>query len=240
MNKLVMSALLFGTLAQAAGCIFTSDDSSSSGTATVNVSWTLLNDTDPANCPAGATTATIYAQRGTDQPFTDTYNCSDLSGASADLPEGDYTMWVEITDTSGATLYAQSEDFQISLTDGEVATADFQIDVANGFFDVSWVLDTNQQTPTTCAAVTAQNGVSVISTVAGNTNGVDSIFNCADGESPNKVTTDAVGIGQVVVSEELIDSTGAQIGNAPAINTNIDYGNEYVDLYTTPAVISLF
>lgn len=240
MKKLVMSALLFGTVAQAAGCIFVSDDSGTSGTATVDVTWTLLDDTAAAGCPAGGDTATIYAQRPEDtSPFTDIYNCSDGGGSAMDLPAGDYTIWVEITDSSGASLYAMSEDATVTLSDGELATANFDIDVANGFFDTSWNINDNTGAPVGCAGV-SNNGVSVLSTVSGTTGAVDSEYNCTDGEAPNKITTDAVGIGQIVVSEALLQpgTGGGAIGQSADINTEIMYGNQFVDLGTVD--INLF
>ena len=110
MKKLVMSALLFATAANAAGCIFVSGDDDASGTASVSASWTVLNDGASAACPPGATTAAVNAQRPEDSlPFVDLYNCEDGAGIADNLPAGDYDVWVELTDDSGAGLVAQSE-----------------------------------------------------------------------------------------------------------------------------------
>src|SRR4051812_29324849 len=71
--------------------------------ATINVTWSLVNAGAAAACPTGATTTAIYAQRPEDtNPFSDIYNCADGTGAAMDLPPGDYTIWVELTDDSGA------------------------------------------------------------------------------------------------------------------------------------------
>ena len=239
MNKLVMSALLLGVVAQAGGCIFVSD--SGSGTASVHATWSLKNKGAPASCPAGADTATVYAQRPSDsQPFTDIFNCSDGSGTAANLPSGDYMVWVEITDHSGQQLYAQSESVQISLSDGQSVTADFSIDVANGFFDVSWNIDNANHTPTSCAQVT-NHGVSILSTLANTTTASETLVDCTAGEAPAKTTTDAVPLGQLVVSIALLQNQGGQdvaIGQAPDINTSLDYGNQFRDLGTV--TITLF
>lgn len=213
-------------------------DGDNSTTAEIDVTWHLVNDTAVATCPAGATTATIYAQRAGDaQPFADLYLCSDGAGASMNLPAGDYTVWVELTDDPGTTLYAMSEDATLTLSPGETASADYQIDVANGFWDLSWILHTSGGAATTCAA-TNQNGVSVLSTAAGTTNAVDSIWPCSNGESPNVVTTDPVTIGDQVVSISVLDNANNAIGSAPDINATIDYGNQFVDLGTV--TITLF
>ena len=238
MKKLVMSALLFATAAQAAGCIFVSGDDDGGGTATVQATWSIFNDDAAAACPDGATTAAVNAQLGNDSPFVDLYDCSAGSGVADNLPAGDYTVWVELTDDSGAVLYAQSEAAAISLSDGELATADFQIDAYNGFFDVGWFVTDPGGAEVGCAGVANQNGVSVLSTNSSTTEGTDSIFNCADGEDPSFVTTDPVAVGDYVVSLSLLDQNDLAIGGSADIVTSIDHGNEFVDLGVVE--ISLF
>lgn len=226
MKKLVMSALLLGAL-PATGCIFVaSDDTTGDGIATINVSWTLEDDGAGASCPPGATTAAVNAHlEGRADPFIDLYDCADLAGVADELPLGPYMVWVDFTDTSGATLFAQSEAAAITLdSDGEVASASFRVDVNNGFFDISWTI-----AGSSCAG-TANNGVSVLSTLAGTTQGVDDVFPCTDGESPNIATTGALTIGSYVVAIALLNSSEQAIGDAPDITTRIDFGNEFVDL----------
>lgn len=236
MKKLVMSALLLGAL-QATGCIFVSGDDTGDdvpdGTATINVSWSLEDDGASANCPAGATTAAInslLADRA--DPFVDVYDCADLGGTATDLPLGNYTVWVDFTDDSETVLYAQSEAAAISLdSDGEVATAIFTVDVANGFFDISWTIQGSS-----CAGVT-NDGVSVLSTLSGTTEGTDDVFTCTDGESPNIATTGALLIGAYVVDVALLDPGQLSIGGADPIQTDIAFGNEFVDLGTVTIVL---
>src|SRR5690348_8803154 len=94
--------------------------------ATMNVTWNLVNAGNPASCPSGATSASIYAQPdGNVQPYVDIYDCSAGAGSSMNLPPGHYLFWVELTDTSGATLYAESESFGETLVGGDIASADF-------------------------------------------------------------------------------------------------------------------
>jgi len=240
MKKLVMSALLFATAAQAAGCIFVSgdDDDDGGGTATVSASWSIFNDDAAAACPPGATTAAVNAQRGSETPFVDLYDCSDGAGVADNLPAGDYTVWVELTDDTGSALYAQSESFAVSLSDGELVEAAFEIDAYNGFFDVGWFVTDAGGTEVGCAGVANQNGVSVLSTNSSTTEGTDSIFNCADGEDPNFVTTDPVAVGDYVVSLSLLDQGDLAIGASADVVTSIGHGNEFVDLGVVE--ISLF
>ena len=229
MKKLVISALLLGAL-QATGCIFVSDDTGDDvpdGTATINASWVIEDDGATAACPAGATTAALNTHlSGRADPFVDLFDCEDLAGSALDLPLGSYTVWIDFTDDSGATLFAQSEAVNISLdSDGEVATAAFRVDGYNGFFDVSWVI-----AGSSCAGVPDEDGVSVLSTLAGTTQGIDDIFPCTEGESPNIATTGALTIGSYVVAVALLNTSQQAIGDAPDINTRIDFGNEFVDL----------
>lgn len=230
MKKLVISALLLGAL-QATGCIFVSDDTGDDvpgGTATINASWVVLDDdVENAACPPGATTAALNSHlSGRTDPYVDLFDCEDLAGSATELPLGSYTVWIDFTDTSGSTLFAQSEAVSINLdSDGEVATAAFRVDGYNGFLDISWVI-----AGSSCAGVADEDGVSVLSTLAGTTQGVDDIFLCTDGESPAIATTGALTIGSYVVAVALLNTNQQAIGEAPDITTRIDYGNEFVDL----------
>lgn len=128
MKKLVMSALVLGAASQAAGCIFVTDDGDE--VAAIDVAWTLSG----GGCDAEVNTATINAQlAGDSTPYKDIYDCTAGSGTIADLPLGTYTVWVDLTDTNGDTLYSQSEAVSITLnSDGQLAAADFAINVKIG------------------------------------------------------------------------------------------------------------
>ena len=239
MKKLVMSALLFATAAQAAGCIFVSGDDSSGGTASVSASWTILNDGASAACPPGATTANVTALRSGDStPYVDQYFCSDGAGDANNLPAGDYTVRVDLTDDSGADLIAQSEDANITLSDGEHASANFEIDGYNGFFDVSWTINDAGGTEVGCAGAVGQNGVSMLATLSGTQEGTDTLVNCTDGEDPAIATTDPVIVGDYVIVLSLLDQADLAIGDSADITARIDHGNEFVDLGSN--VITLF
>jgi hypothetical protein len=236
-----MSALLFGALAQgAAGCIFVSDDDGTSGTAEVAASWSIFNGDAAADCPPGATTAAINAQlEGDSTPFVDLYNCSDGAGLADTLPAGNYTVWVDLTDDSGATLFAQSEAANITLSDGEHASADFQIDGFNGFWDVSWrVMDSTGTTEVGCAGATGQSGASVLSTNTDTTTGYDSVWDCTAGEGA-VVTTDPVPVGGYVIVLSVLTpdpndpnnpEADLSMGDSAEIQESILHGNEFVNL----------
>jgi len=231
-----MSALLIAAVSQAAGCIFVSDDDGTSGTNSIDATWSLTDLGAPTGCPDGATTATIYAQRASDStPFADIYDCADGGGVADNLPDGDFTVWVEITDDSGATLYAESEDAAISLAGGENANADFTIDAYNGFWDVGWNIIDAGGNNVGCAGFANNTGVSVLSTQSGQVDGSDFLVDCTDGEAPSEVTlTPDAGlpVGDYVVSLSLLDNETPPLALASSdpITARIDYGNDFVDL----------
>jgi hypothetical protein len=244
-----MSALVLGGLSQAAGCIIVSDDDPDVvETAAVQVTWDLVNGGDPAGCPAGATTAAINALRAGDaDPYVFLYDCADGTGATVDefgdydLPLDSYDVWVDLTDDSGAVLYAQSELATINLDQpGELATAIYTIDVANGFFDVAWTLESSSGSALTCADVGGEDGVSVLSTISGTTEAFDDLFDCENGGG----TTFELPIADYTVAVSIIDDpdgpgpqAGVSLGDADIIQTSIDYGNQFRDLGTVPIVV---
>jgi hypothetical protein len=198
--------------------------------ARVDVTWHIVSNEAPADCPAGATTATIYAQRlGDAEPFADIYDCSAGAGSATDLPAGDYTIWIELTDDGGATLYAESESATLNLSPGETPAADFVIDGTHGAFDVSWQLHTAGGAATTCAAVT-NDGVSILQTNNTTTEGTDDLWDCTAGEAPSVVTDEWLPIGDYTIAVSLLDATQASIGDAPTQLATIEYGNQFVDL----------
>lgn len=243
MKKLVIPALLLGAL-QSTGCIFVAgdddggDDVAPGDEGNIAASWELVagDQNTPSGCPAGATTAAIIAQRSGDAtPFRDLYNCEDGSGTATDLPLGDYTIWVEITDDNGTTLYARSEAVNATLDlAGETVTANFEINVDHGYFDVSYEFPT----ATDCTDPD-QDGVSVLSTLSGTTEGYDDVFLCTDGLAPNVATTAPLPIGDYTVVVALIDGVGAVLAESDPIQDSIDFGHEFEWLGTDDQAIPL-
>lgn len=236
MKNLVLSALLFAGLTQAAGCIIVADDTTGDGTGDVNVSWSLLSSDINGNiiaapCPVGGDTVQIISQRGNDAPFTDTFFCADGGGIADRLPAGQYLVWIQITDSAGVTKFAESSAFPVTVVDGATTPQPIDIFTDRAFFQVSWNL-TLGGSPTTCAAAAADK-VSVLATVTGGSNGFDDdkAF-CTDGEAGKQVFTQTpVPLDSYTVVVAALDTTGASIGDsAPLTNKSLDWGNEFENL----------
>jgi len=206
------------------------DASEEPGPGRINATWTLVNAGNSATCPAGATTAAINVQRVGGTRYTDIFSCSDLMGHVEDLPVGSYHVWIELTNDAGNVLYAQSETADLEITSAQTVPASFTVDVANGFFRVSWqIVAANGGHG--CAAV-PNDGVGVLTTLAGTSQGQEDLFDCVDGEAPNLVTTGARALGDHVIAMSLLDAAGASVGNAPPQTATITWGNQFVTVPT--------
>jgi hypothetical protein len=199
--------------------------------AQVDVSWTIVDNGAPAACPAGATDAVITSLRqGDTTPYVDIYDCTALAGTVSDLPPGSYQIWIDLTDSTGVDLYAESETATMVLEPGGGGGAQFDIDGYNGFFDVSWNLHNAGGSATTCAAVANQNGVSVLSTNASTTDAIDDVYACEDGEGTARVTVGAFPLDSYVLALTLLDGSDNPIGDADPINATLLFGNQYLDV----------
>jgi hypothetical protein len=201
------------------------------GTGAISFTWNLHDNGAAATCPAGAAATLVSLHEG--ETYRDIYDCVDGAGTAFDLPigaYGEYTAWVEIG--VGSNLVAMSESVDVVLEDGETVQTVFDIDIANGYFDVSWTI-----AGSSCAAV-ADDGVSILSTLIGTTTGLEDIFNCTDGEAPNVATTAGIPIGDYVVVASILDANQNAIGQSEEITPSIDYGNQFVLL--SPLTINLF
>jgi len=179
-------------------------------------------------------TVVVHAERDGDTPYTSKLNCVDGTGPLLDLPAGTYTVWMEITDHSGATRMALSAEQSITVTDGGVTPVGFSLFSDRAFFAASWNL-TRAGAPTTCAAVGAGK-VSILATVSGGAEGFDDDLNsCTAGEGANiAVTTLPVPTGRsytVVIAA--LNSAGQSIGDsAPLTNKTLAIANAALDLQT--------
>ena len=241
MKNLVLSALLFAGLTQAAGCIIVADDTQPTDqTGDVQVNWTFRSSDAAGNvissgCPAGADTVQIFVQHGNDTPFGDKFLCNGSGGTGiADrLPVGQYFVWIQITDTNGVTKFAESGAQVVDVVDGATTPVAIDIFTDRAFFQASWNL--TRGGATTCAAVNADK-VSVLATVTGGSNGFDDDKSrCIDGEAGKSVlTTTPVPIGTTyTVVVAALNTLGESIGDSAAIpNQPLDYGNKFQDLGT--------
>jgi hypothetical protein len=237
MKNLVLSALLFAGLTQAAGCIIVADDTTGDGTGDVDVAWALLSsdgngNTIPSACPPGADTIQINAQRGSDIPFTDKYFCNAPGGIADRLPPGQYAVWITITDTNGTTKFAESGAYVVDVVDGATTPVDIDIYTDRAFFQASWQL-LGAGVPAACAQ-TAADRMSILATVTGGSNGFDDDSAlCTDGEAGKTILTRTpvpIGTTYTVVVAAL-NTLGESIGDsAPLTNRVLDYGNKFDNL----------
>jgi hypothetical protein len=120
--------------------------------------------TSAGQCPAGSGTIRITAVREGDSPYISDYLCSASGGPFTRLPVGTYTTWLEITDSTGVTKFAESAETTVTVGDGTVTPVSFSLYTDRAFFAASWNL-TRQGAPTTCNAVSADK-MSVLATVS--------------------------------------------------------------------------
>lgn len=228
MKNLVLTSLFVATASQAAGCIIFTDDGGSPGTVTADVTvssagggalTTRQGDGVRLSIQGGGLVQEIF------NPASGVYTTTEV------FEPGTYTFTVDyINDFSGTALVVDSTN-QVSIeVDGDVAF-DVNLAVGNGFFGFNWSVETAGGAPvTSCAAIPGENGVSILSTLAGTADAIEDLFNCEDGlENPNSVATDPLPIGAYVVSASILDAQGAALGVAAAENLTIPQGNDYVE-----------
>lgn len=241
MKKLVLSTLMLAGVSQAAGCVVSEGDD----TGNVAVTWSTLTADGQGlgvntPCPAGATSATIYAlpDGQSADPFEDRYLCNDRSGFAADLPAGRYTVWVRLTDSSLVTRFAESASQSIDVFAGSTASAPpFGIFVDHAFYDVSWNLrPPGSPGPVACSAVAGENDVSILPTDGGGSD-YETIVDCEEGLAPAITTTRPLPSGGSqawTIKVALLNAQDAVIGDAPTITPQesgpLEYGNQYVAL----------
>ena len=236
MKNLVLSAVLAGGLTQLAGCIIVADDTTST-TGDMQVGWSLLSTNAAGQNIAGSCpgdTVVVHATRDGDSPYTSKLTCTDGSGPFLDLPASTYTVWIELTDTSGVTKFAQSAEQTVVVTENGISPVNFSLYSDRAFFAASWNL-TRGGSATSCAAEAAGK-VSILATVSGGADAFDDDSNpCAAGEGSNiAITALPVPTGRsYTVSIAALDNTGAAIGTAaPLTNKTLQIGNAALDLET--------
>lgn len=210
MNKLVMAALLAGGLAQATGCIISSDDPA----AQIRVSWQITGD----SCPTGGS-IDVVAQRVGGQEFTDRFTCvASGEGTTAPLPLGTYAVWVNVV-TADETLYAQSGSADITLDlDGEIVPVNFDISSGSAQMRVNWQLTSLGGDP--CPA---NGSVEVVSQRAGGAEFID-IYDCVAGEG----VTAAVPLGTYTVWVNVVTADDALWAQSFAADVTLDVDGDIV------------
>jgi len=114
--------------------------------------------TDP--CPTGFTTASVHSKPwdpvagefvAGGVEVIDKFNCSDKVGTTDPL-DGIYLIWVSIEDTSGATVYAESESEFFDTIDGDATVELPTLFKDAGYMDLTWDLIGSGNTRLSCAA----------------------------------------------------------------------------------------
>ena len=232
MKTFVLASLI---AASATGCIISSDNSNA---AHVGATWQIKSVVSNAEigCPTGFDTAALVNQpidsagNNVGSPIIDLFDCAAGAGTSAALPATTYLTWVQITDHSGATVYAKSVPATLDVTDVDLT---YNTDILDdgGYFQLAWnLVGQSSNAPLTCsqAGVTGSaSGVELTATVSGGTSAATDQFTCDDGAG----VTSGFPAGNYTVSIDAFTSAGA-VGTAPAINSAIQAQNMVTNLGT--------
>lgn len=202
---------------------------------TANWSFKLIATNATVPCPVGAETAAVHSQplKLDDSPagpeLIDLYNCSAGTGTTAPLFEGRYRTYIAFTNNAGTTTYATTLSTVLDLrTANKTLTTSIAVD--GGYFGVSWnLVGATSNAALTCADVTGENGVELVSTLAGPNTIVSDIWDC----EPGSGITAALLAGTYTVSLAILDQADASLGTAPAqSNKQIQAPNKLTDLGT--------
>jgi len=191
----------------ATGCIITTADDTGGDdigdddpVGTVSATWYPISTAESPDCN-GFTAAVLHVGS-----FTDTYDCADLEGLAEDIPLGTYDVWVELVDGPDAI---ESQVTTVTIDqDLEVVDVDF-INIHTSFgtgLQASWTV------PQGCAET---EGVSVLATLSGTTEGHDRVADCYEGEAPYAVLSE-LAPGSYTVDVTLLDANDEVIGEDTA------------------------
>jgi hypothetical protein len=151
MKKLVWGALLLGGVAQASGCIITTDDEV---VAHFEMAWTLTAGANTITCTeAGAGgVQSLATLAGTMQGYKDIFTCADGAGTTAGLPLGDYVVVVSILEQGTDAELGSSMPRNASLAlEGEIedlGTFDFNFAAAG---NIAFSVDYGDASGSNCA-----------------------------------------------------------------------------------------
>ena len=254
MKKLVLGTLIALAVTQAAGCVFTSDDTSSN--AHVSATWDIksIATNQSLTCPPGYDTAALFNQvvdsagnpqgacsRQSDNNestcFVDLFDCAKHAGTSFALPPTRYKTWVEITDASVNQVYAAGVPAYLDVRDVDL-TYNTQILDDGGYFYVTWDLRAaSNNAQLSCAQAGAAGGVELVGTVTGGTESKSDIWDCVDQAD----YTAGYRAGSYTVSVDALNASDQAIGTAPELtNKVIQRQNQVTNLGTVQIPISGF
>ena len=227
MKNLVMTALLCAGIAPlATGCIITSDPDPDPVVGGMEVTWSLVSGdlNEPAACPDGATTIALYSIDSLNEEWTDLFDCAAGGGVTGDLPPDLYYSWVELQDSTGAVLYAQSLGADVEVAAGFDTPITFEFSIDRGAFDVAWEVYDGVDL-SSCENVGATAFSLDYTDSIGEFFGPD-LFACADYAG----TTPVMRLDAWTVSPSIIDASELALAVGASIDTALEYGNHYLDL----------
>lgn len=232
MKTFVLASLI---AASATGCIISSD---SSNAAHVGATWQIKSvvTNQPLGCPTGFDTAALVNQpidsagNNVGSPIIDLFDCAAGAGTSARLPATTYLTWVQITDHSGANIYAKSVPATLDVTDVDLT---YNTDILDdgGYFALAWnLVGAQSNAPLTCAqaGVTgSQSAIELQATVSGSAMATDDQFTCEDLSG----VTSGLPAGNYTVTVDALTGAGS-VGQTPTTNEVIGNQNAVTDLGT--------
>ncbi len=241
MRNLVFTVAALGAASITGAC--GGGTSSPQGTATVTwdlQDWSDANKTAvPANCPAGADTAIVYelptSETDASLATKDLFTCADITGTTAPLFADDYQFWVDITDHSGASLFAESETKVASVLNNTNTGVDFKFQVNRAYVTAAWTLArASNGAPLSCGQASA-TGVEMDETGTG-ASLVPDQFDCA----PMTGTSFPIPLDTYTVSlQALGGSPEGGIGDSTVAGTAaLTIGNQEVNKGTVILPIS--
>ncbi len=193
-----------------------------------------------AACPSGADTVIVYSlPAGESDPakaYKDLFNCADGAGTTAGLPPATYTVWTEVTDHSGAVLYAQSLSVQAVVASNQTTNTSFTYQVNRGYVHASWTLMATGGGAVTCASRPAIAGVAFDQTGTG-ASLVGDIFDCTDLQG----TTYPLPLDTYTLSVQAIDNALPPNGIGAAalvLDVRVTFGNELTEAGAVVLVVN--
>lgn len=223
MKKLVLTALFCSGITHlASGCIIVDDESP----ATITASWSLVSgdNNDPAACPPGATTIALISEDPSGVQIKDLFDCDAASGMSGDLREGTYGVWLQLTDDSGQSLFAQSLSTDVQVFAEADHPIAFEISIDRGSFIVGWdVVDGPNQYDCERAGVT---WFSLDYTDDAGGFIEPDVWGC----DLYAGTSTGIPLEDWSVSPSFLDTTELAVEVGSSIDTSLDYGNHYNDI----------
>jgi len=198
------------------------------------VTWTLKDlATDTATaCPSGFDVASVSSQpvdsggNPTGMPIVDTFACDAGTATSSPLEPGAYKTWVEITDTGGNAIYAQSLPEILDLSAGDQV---YDTDILNdgGYLSVTWSLEGDlSNNALTCAEIGAALVELEVTDAGTGTVALDETFPCGQPIAISK----GIVAGDYDISLAALDANNAPLGTALGLTGTVHDANAVTEV----------